>query len=163
MMTDTKSGTTTGFGAATAALYKGQGMAGFYRGLDFNIARAMMLNGTKMATYDTIKKTLVESELGLSPKSLVTQFLSAFGAGFFMTCTVGPFDMIRTQLMNQPPDAQLYKNGLDCLIQTVRKAGTPLVLWRGFLPMWSRFAPNSVLQLMIFEQLSDYFGLKALG
>ena len=30
------------------------------------------------------------------------QFMSAFTAGFFMTCTVAPFDIIRTRLMNQP-------------------------------------------------------------
>jgi hypothetical protein len=26
--------------------------------------------------------------------------MSAFTAGFFMTCTVSPFDIIRTRLMN---------------------------------------------------------------
>eukprot|EP01034_Spumella_vulgaris_P044383 gene44383-55194_t len=29
-------------------LYKAQGMGGFYRGLQANVARAMVLNGTKM-------------------------------------------------------------------------------------------------------------------
>jgi hypothetical protein len=38
---------------------------------------------------------------GLVPKGLATQFCAAFGAGFFMACTVAPFDMVRTRLMNQ--------------------------------------------------------------
>ena len=30
------------------------------------------------------------------PAGLPTQFCAAFGAGFFMACTVAPFDMVRT-------------------------------------------------------------------
>jgi hypothetical protein len=29
------------------------------------------------------------------PSGLPTQFCAAFGAGFFMACTVAPFDMVR--------------------------------------------------------------------
>lgn len=36
-------------------LLKNQGISGFYRGIDSNIARAMVLNGTKMACYDQSK------------------------------------------------------------------------------------------------------------
>ena len=31
-----------------------------------------------------------------------------------MTCTVAPFDKIRTRLMNQPPGERLYNNFFDC-------------------------------------------------
>jgi Mitochondrial carrier protein len=42
--------------SATARdLYKNQGISGFYRGIDSNVARAMVLNGTKMAVYDQAK------------------------------------------------------------------------------------------------------------
>ena len=67
--------------------------------------RAMVLNGTKMACYDTTKGYVVQYT-GLAKTSLVTQFISAVAAGFFMTCTVSPFDMVRTRLMNQPADAK---------------------------------------------------------
>merc|ERR1719343_1630988 len=65
-------------------LFKNQGIAGFYRGIDSNIARAMVLNGTKMACYDQTKGIVVEMT-GLSKTALPTQFLSAVAAGFFMT------------------------------------------------------------------------------
>ena len=32
------------------------------------------------------------------PAGLATSFCAAFSAGFFMACTVTPFDMIRTQV-----------------------------------------------------------------
>ena len=141
-------------------LFSKQGIGGFYRGIDSNIARAMVLNGTKMGVYDQSKGYVV-ALTGLPKKSLLTQFMSAVTAGFFMTCTVAPFDMIRTRLMNQPADAKLYNNAVDCMIKIATQEG-PLTFWRGFFPIWSRFAPTTTLQLVIFEQLRGMMGMKAL-
>jgi hypothetical protein len=141
-------------------LFKNQGIGGFYRGIDSNILRAMVLNGTKMACYDQAKGIVV-NVTGMQKSSLLVQFLSAASAGFFMTCTVSPFDMIRTRLMNQPADAKIYNNAADCLAKIIREEG-PLTLWRGFIPIWSRFAPTTTIQLVIFEQLRGLMGMKAL-
>jgi hypothetical protein len=143
-------------GKAASALYKQQGMGGFYRGLEANVMRAMVLNGTKMACYDQIKLTIVES--GIIPSGLPTQFCAAFGAGFFMATTVAPFDMIRTKLMNQPPDAKIYSGFVDCFLKIVGKGG-PQALYAGFIPIWARFAPTTCLQLVIFEQIKPIFGV----
>ena len=141
-------------------LYKMQGIGGFYRGIDSNIMRAMVLNGTKMGVYDQSKGYVV-ALTGFSKKSLMTQFLSAVTAGFFMTCTVSPFDMVRTRLMNQPSDAKIYNNALDCMVKIATQEG-PLTFWRGFMPIWSRFAPTTTLQLVIFEQMRGLMGMKTL-
>lgn len=141
-------------------LFKNQGIGGFYRGIDSNIARAMVLNGTKMAVYDQAKGYVVMAT-GWERKSLLTTFFSAVTAGFFMTCTVSPFDMIRTRLMNQPSDAKIYNNAVDCMIKIATQEG-PLTFWRGFFPIWSRFAPTTTLQLVIFEQLRAMMGMSAL-
>jgi len=141
-------------------LYKNQGISGFYRGIDSNIARAMVLNGTKMGVYDQSKGYVV-AMTGLGKTSLATQFISAVCAGFFMTCTVAPFDMIRTRLMNQPADARIYNNAVDCMLKIAKNEG-PLTFWRGFMPIWSRFAPTTTLQLVIFEQLRSIMGMKAM-
>eukprot|EP00541_Cyclophora_tenuis_P001537 CAMPEP_0116572164 /NCGR_PEP_ID=MMETSP0397-20121206/18014_1 /TAXON_ID=216820 /ORGANISM="Cyclophora tenuis, Strain ECT3854" /LENGTH=299 /DNA_ID=CAMNT_0004100443 /DNA_START=42 /DNA_END=941 /DNA_ORIENTATION=- len=141
-------------------LLKNQGIGGFYRGIDSNIARAMVLNGTKMAVYDQAKGYVVAVS-GWERKSLLTTFFSAVCAGFFMTCTVSPFDMIRTRLMNQPSDAKIYNNAVDCMVKIATQEG-PLTFWRGFLPIWSRFAPTTTLQLVIFEQLRALMGMESL-
>ena len=70
--------------------------------------------------------------------------MSAFSAGFFMTCTVAPFDMVRTRLMNQPNDAKIYKGFIDCCLKIFRNEG-PLSFYKGFIPIWSRFAPTTTL------------------
>ena len=46
-------------------------------------------------------KGMVVNQTGWGRKDPRCQFVSAIGAGFFMTCTVSPFDMMRTRLMNQ--------------------------------------------------------------
>jgi len=143
-------------GKAASELYAAQGVSGFYRGIEANIMRAMVLNGTKMACYDQIKGLITNS--GVIPRGLPTQFCAAFSAGFFMATTVAPFDMVRTKLMNQPPDAKIYSGFVDCVVKLLAKDG-PAGLYAGFIPIWARFAPTTCLQLVIFEQLKPLFGI----
>jgi hypothetical protein len=82
-------------------------------------------------------------------------------AGFFMTCTVAPWDNLRTRLQNQPTTETVYQGFGDCLIKTVRNDGV-LSLWRGFIPIWARFAPMSVIQLMTMEALYNAFGFRSI-
>lgn len=141
-------------------LYQNQGIGGFYRGVQVNIARACILNATKMGVYD-LTKGYVTEYTGWSRKDPRTAFSSAFVAGFFMTCTVSPADNLRTRLMNQPMDQKLYNGFVDCFVKTVKTDGV-LSLWRGFIPIWARFAPQATLQLLTIEQLYGYFGLKSI-
>ena len=146
--------------SSARGIFTASGVSGFYRGIDSNIMRAMVLNGTKMACYDQIKGLVVDAT-GLPKTNLGVQFLAAGGAGFFMTCTVAPFDMVRTRLMNQPADAKIYNNAIDCFGKIIKNEG-PGTLWRGFVPIWSRFAPTTTLQLVIFEQIRGLMGMKSL-
>jgi hypothetical protein len=141
-------------------MYKDQGMAGFYRGLQANIMRACVLNATKMGCYD-ISKGYVCEATGWKRKDVRTTFCSATLAGFCMTLTVSPFDRIRTSLMNQPTDKKLYNGFIDCFVKTVQEGGVSS-LWRGFIPIWARFAPTATIQLLTIEYLYDMAGLKSI-
>jgi len=133
-------------GKVAREINAGQGFAGFYKGIEANVMRAMILNATKMGCYDICKGHMKP----YFKDGIPLQFASAFSAGFFMTCTVAPFDIIRTRLMNQPTDAKLYNGFLDCAGKILKNEG-PLGFWKGFIPIWSRFAPTTCLQLIIFE------------
>jgi len=146
--------------ATGSELYKVRGLGGFYRGIQANVMRAMVLNGTKMACYDTIKQKIIGTGM-VGKDSILCQFLSAFGAGFFMVCTVAPFDMIRTRLMNQPVDKVIYTGFVDCGAKIIKNEG-PTALYKGFIPIWSRFAPTTTLQLLIFERLRALMGMEGL-
>lgn len=151
----------TGFMQEATALLKQQGVAGFYRGIDANISRAMVLNGTKMACYDEVKQNVIKLGTFGGPKDILVQAVSAFCAGFFMTCTVAPFDMVRTRLMNQPPDKIEYTGFVDCFVKVIKKDG-PAGLYRGFFPIWARFAPTTTLQLIFFERFRGLLGMDSL-
>jgi hypothetical protein len=91
-----------------------------------------------MGCYDTCKTFVKKS--GLAKEGLGLQFFSATIAGFFMTCTVAPFDIMRTRLMNQPHDAKIYNGFFDCFRKILATEG-PLGFYKGFMPIWGRFAP----------------------
>jgi len=141
-------------------LFKEQGIGGFYRGLEVNIMRACILNATKMGVYD-ITKGFVSQSFGWDRKDIKCTFASAFVAGFFMTVTVAPSDMIRTKLMNQPADAKIYSGFLDCAKKTVAEGGVTS-LWRGFVPIWARFAPQATIQLLTIEVIYNQLGFKGI-
>lgn len=139
-------------------VYTNQGIGGFYKGIQANVMRAMILNATKMACYDTCKGLM--RNMGI-PDGIQLQFMSAFSAGFFMTCTVSPFDIIRTRLMNQPSDAKIYNGFVDCFAKILKNEG-PLGFYKGFIPIWGRFAPTTCIQLIIFEQLRKVMGMDSM-
>lgn len=142
-------------------IYKKAGIGGFYRGLQANIMRAMVLNGTKMSCYDNIKLALLSNKI-IKKKGVGLETMSAFGAGFFMTCTVAPFDKIRTRLMNQPADKKVYNGFLDCALKICKAEGVR-GLWVGFFPIWGRFAPTTTGQLVIFSQLKVLLNIEGEG
>ena len=141
------------FNSCFTQIYMNENIKGFYKGLQANILRACILNGTKMACYDQIKDKIIETQI--VPQGIPTQFCAAFGAGFFMASTVAPFDMVRTKLMNQTNTNKVYTGFIDCFVKIVRQNGIQ-GLYAGFIPIWARFAPTTCLQLVIFEQIKTY-------
>ena len=140
-------------------IYNIEGFEGFYKGLNANIMRACVLNGTKMACYDQIKQHIISQ--GFDSKSILTQFVAALFSGFFMAVTVTPFDMVRTQLMNSQnintnPQIKNKIALVECVKKIIRNHGV-LGLYSGFVPIWLRFAPTTCLQLVIFEQIKPVF------
>jgi len=159
-LSQTNQGKSVPLSTLVGNMYQSQGIAGFYRGVNVNVMRAIVLNATKMGVYDVAKGQVVTST-GWARKDPRTAFCSSFLAGFFMTCTVAPFDRIRTKLMSQPTDKKIYSGLSDCFVKTLKEEG-PLSLWRGFIPIWARFAPMATLQLLTIEFLYANFGFKSI-
>ncbi len=122
-------------------------------GLQANLLRACVLNGTKMSCYDQIKNWIGSKKLFSS--DLPVQFVASFCAGFCMACTVTPFDMIRTKLMSQ---VNATKSNLTSCVNDIIKELGWAGLYAGFVPIWLRFAPSTCLQLVIYEQTKNYLG-----
>jgi len=133
------------------SLYTEQGIRGFFRGWEVNCMRAGVLNGTRMAVYESSKE-LMEETFRWSRADPKNQVSSAVVSSFFITCTTAPFDMVRTHLMSQPVGKRVYSGFADCALQLFRQNGL-LSFWRGFGPIWARQAPASTLQIFAFESL----------
>lgn len=159
-LSQTNKGTSVPLMSLVGQMHRDRGVSGFYRGVQVNIMRAITLNATKMGVYD-ISKGYVVDTTGWKRNSAKTAFCSSFLAGFFMSVTVSPFDRVRTALMNQPTNKKLYDGMTDCLVKTVRNEGV-LSLWRGFVPIWARFAPMATLQLLTIEFLYASCGFKGI-
>lgn len=104
------------------------GISALYKGLAVNCLRASILNGVKLSTYD-YNKTLLNND-----------FLAACLTGLYVSIVITPFDYVRTQTM--------ISNGSIINIDMRR-------LYSGFFPLWMRFAPSSVLQLLIYDKLME--------
>ena len=55
-------------------------------------------------------------------------------------------------------DKKLYDGFFDCAIKIAKNEGF-FGFYRGFIPLWSRFAPTTCLQLIIFERLRIAWGM----
>ena len=63
--------------------------------------------------------------------------------------------------MNQPTDKKIYNGFTDCMVKTVQRDGITS-LWRGFVPIWARFAPTATIQLLTIEVLYGMAGLQSI-
>jgi hypothetical protein len=88
----------------------------------------MILNATKLGTYDKIKHKLIDS--GTIKDGRPCQFVASVFAGFAMTCTTTGFDNIKTRLMNNPDK---YFGIKDCAKKMYAEGGYSMFL-RGFGP-----------------------------
>ena len=114
----------------------------------------MILNATKLGTYDKIKHKIIDS--GRMKDGRACQFVASVFAGFAMTCTTTAFDNMKTRLMNNPDK---YSGLRDCAKKMYAEGGYPMFL-RGFGPQWARFAPFTTIQLLSWEAMRKFGGFK---
>ncbi|CAH8337269.1 unnamed protein product [Eruca vesicaria subsp. sativa] len=142
---------------AIAQMVRGEGVTSLWRGSSMTINRAMLVTASQLATYDSVKETILEN--GLLRDGLGTHVTSSFAAGFVASVASNPVDVIKTRVMNmkvvagkEPP----YKGAVDCALKTVRAEGI-MALYKGFWPTVSRQAPFTVILFVTLEQVKKVF------
>jgi solute carrier family 25 oxoglutarate transporter 11 len=122
------------------------------------IARGAAMNLGQMASYDFAKEKIIESR----GPGMETNLLAAAASGFTAAFASLPFDMMKSRLMNQKPDAngKLPYNGLlDCGWQVLTKEG-PHRFWAGYWTYYARCAPTAMIQLIAIEQFTSMYKKK---
>ncbi|KAG2298606.1 hypothetical protein Bca4012_009853 [Brassica carinata] len=142
---------------AIAQMVRGEGVTSLWRGSSMTINRAMLVTASQLATYDSVKETVLEQ--GLMRDGLGTHVTSSFAAGFVASVASNPVDVIKTRVMNMKVEAGKtapYRGAVDCALKTVRAEGI-MALYKGFLPTVSRQAPFTVIMFVTLEQVKKVF------
>ncbi|KAH0929636.1 hypothetical protein HID58_015363 [Brassica napus] len=113
---------------AIAQMVRGEGVTSLWRGSSMTINRAMLVTASQLATYDSVKETILEK--GLMRDGLGTHVVAG----------------------TPPP----YKGAVDCALKTVRAEGI-MALYKGFWPTVSRQAPFTVILFVTLEQVKKVF------
>jgi hypothetical protein len=50
---------------------------------------------------------------------------------------------------------------VDCAAKIFKNEG-PKGFYKGFTPQWMRFGPFTIVQLMVWEKLRDFYGMKGI-
>ena len=130
----------------------GGGVAGLWRGWPVSVARASLLSGSQLATYDTAKRSFKE-RLGFAegpPLHVCCSLLS----GFVAQLVIQPVDTVKTLVM----DSSSAESSPARFARLARERGV-LALYRGLLPALMRQGPVMLVQLPLTEQIRRVFGL----
>jgi solute carrier family 25 oxoglutarate transporter 11 len=138
---------------AIGQMVRGEGVTSLWRGSSMTINRAMLVTASQLATYDSVKETILEK--GLMRDGLMTHVTASFAAGFVASVASNPVDVIKTRVMNMKVQAGVappYKGAVDCALKTVKAEGI-MALYKGFVPTVSRQAPFTVIMFVTLEQV----------
>ena len=137
---------------ACARIMREEGASAFYRGCQPFVARAMVVGGTQVATYDQFKQTY--AGLGIT-HVLANQFASSMSAGLIYSIITMPLETAKNRMAFQKPDAA-GKLPYTGTLQTVAKVASTdglLSLWNGFLPYYGRCGGHTVTMFICVDQL----------
>ena len=145
-------GYTSVFDAITR-IAREEGASAFFRGSQPFVARAMVVGGTQVATYDQLKQTYASMGLG---NGLLNQFASSMSAGLIYSLITMPLETAKNRMAFQTADPATGKLPYTGTIQTVgavARADGALALWSGFLPYYGRCGGHTVAMFVCVDQI----------
>ena len=131
-----------------AHLARRDGVRGLWRGSTVLVARGALMSATQLFTYDTTKRRL--KGLGLTDGPLV-HCTASLAASLTLTTAICPLDVVYTAFLAGPAIGRPSASPWACAAALVAEGG-PQALMRGWVPLWARFLPSSVLTFLIYEQ-----------
>jgi len=140
-------------------IVKAGGVRGLWAGWVPNVQRAALVNMGDLATYDTVKQTILRNTT--LEDNWLSHMLSSICSGLVAATLGTPADVVKTRIMNQARDKHgnglFYKSSLDCLFKSTSKEGF-FSLYKGFIPTWSRMAPWSLTFWLSYEEIRKFCG-----
>ena len=138
----------SGMASALIKIMKEEGLrSGLYRGASVTIARATLLNGAQLASYDTLKRRLHWEE---GPVFHVT---CALASGIIAQTVVMPIDTVKSHVM--------LGNGWRAVFDVMRANG-PFWFYRGYLPACAGQGLIMMIQMPLIEEFRRLLNVDAL-
>ncbi|KAK9830971.1 hypothetical protein WJX81_004075 [Elliptochloris bilobata] len=137
--------------AAYGIIAREEGVAGLWTGVGPNIARNAIINAVELASYDTIKSSLIST--GFFTDSLPTHVVAGLGAGFLAVCVGSPVDVVKSRMMGDRQGQ--YSGMLDCFVKSFRSGGLG-TFYQGFLPNFARLGSWNVVMFLTMEQAKRF-------
>ena len=94
-----------GLGGAFAAIYKADGVGGFFRGLSAFAPRVIVASAVQLSTYDAVKERLSQ-RFAILRDGLPLVIASSFVTGAAVVAAMQPFDFAATRLVNSRTAAE---------------------------------------------------------
>ncbi|KAI8824967.1 mitochondrial carrier domain-containing protein [Fimicolochytrium jonesii] len=146
--------------SALRRIYSGEGIRGLWRGADAAMLRTGVGSAVQLSSYESFKNILARSgwfDLKDGHGGLALHLGASAITSFFVCLAMNPFDVASTRMYNQQTAADgkqgaLYKNGIDCLVKSVKAEGFG-ALYKGFFAHYLRIGPHTILTFVFFEQL----------
>ncbi|XP_054290938.1 mitochondrial 2-oxoglutarate/malate carrier protein-like [Macrosteles quadrilineatus] len=130
-----------------------EGGHGVFSGFIPATLRTMITNTAQLVSYSEAKKFLQSN--GYMKDDIKCQLVSSLFSGFVYTIAVCPLDVARTRMQYKSTETEnlMYNHIGDALAKTVQKEGVT-ALWKGFVPLYTRCAPHTLLLFLLSEQLT---------
>ena len=144
-----------------AAIFKSSGLRGFYQGYVPALTRDIPFRCIQFTLFENGKRWYKNAMKGREIHPLELLLVGAF-SGIATAAVTTPLDVIRTRVMSQAPGAPVYKNGLHCVMQTIKKDG-PRGLFKGILPRCMLIGPSSAMFFFAYEASKAFFRTRRLN
>ena len=147
---------------AFAVLWREGRWGALWGGWEAGAARAALLSGGQLATYDHLKgwaRNGGRGGEGWEEEGPVLHLACSLASALVAQTLAQPADTLRTLVMADGGEGgRRYLGPLDCLVRTVRAGGVG-GMYRGYLPALARQGPVMVVQMPLVEQLRVLVGL----
>ena len=132
-----------------SSVFRAEGVAGLFRGLNGAIPRIMTGSAVQLSSYDACKGYAAQWGVPIgTPQHLVASLL----ASVLTVTAMNPWDVVSTRLYQSQGKATSYTGPLDCAAQTIRAEGWAS-MQKGWLAQYARLGPHTVLTFLFLEQL----------
>jgi len=143
---------------ALTTIWHEEGLRGLYKGVIPTSSRAAVIAASELAVYDESKHVIQSSRL--LDDGFPTHLAASLVSGLIATFFAAPIDFIKTRMQGQPIDPKtgrglVYKNSINCVVQTIRKEGF-FSLWTGLVPHYLRRGPHLIVSFVVLEKLIEF-------